>query len=184
MITKRRVLWNKIFHRRRLRRPNSLDLIWTTSLANSKSKILLDVGYYVFSCFVLLTFLRSILNIMVIVGDETVSMVSDTWSTDVLASDSENIDHNHSANSANISSVLSSSGALAMFQNANFPQVCCLSKSSDDCYLLNFIILSSQLIDVSETTSEGWSTDVVVSDSDRVTEVDTDDTASVARYWI
>ena len=56
-------------------------------------------------------------------GDETVSMVSDTWSTDVLASDSEIIDHNQSASSANISSVLSSSGALAMFQNANFPQV-------------------------------------------------------------
>lgn len=61
-------------------------------------------------------------------GDETVSMVSDTWSTDVLASDSENIDHNQSANSANINSVLSSSGALAMFQNANFPQVSLLRK--------------------------------------------------------
>ena len=38
-----------------------------------------------------------------------------------------------------------------------------------------------QLLDVSETPSEAWSTDVIVSDSERLTEVDTDDTASVAR---
>lgn len=76
----------------------------------------------------------------------------------MLASDSENIEQNQSNNSANASSVFSSSDALAMFQNANFG-----------------------LVDISETASEGWSTDVVVSDSDRVTEVDTDDTASMAR---
>lgn len=56
-------------------------------------------------------------------GDETVSLVSDTWSTDVLASDSENIEQNQSANSASINAVFSASDALAMFQNANFPQV-------------------------------------------------------------
>lgn len=36
-------------------------------------------------------------------------------------------------------------------------------------------------MDVSETASEAWSTDVLTSDSERLTEVDTDDTASVAR---
>ncbi|XP_065209586.1 receptor-mediated endocytosis protein 6 homolog isoform X2 [Planococcus citri] len=93
-------------------------------------------------------------------GDETVSLVSDTWSTDVLASDSENIDQNQSNhNLSNANSVFSSSDALALLQNSSF----------------------SPLVDISETASEGWSTDVVVSDSDRVTEVDTDDTASVAR---
>lgn len=41
----------------------------------------------------------------------------------MLASDSENIEQNQSANSASIAAVFSSSDALAMFQNANFPQV-------------------------------------------------------------
>ncbi len=123
------------------------------------------------------------------VGDETVSMVSDTWSTDVLASDSENIEQNQSANSASINAIFSSSDAVAMFQNANFPQVLldfCVEKSflhipSNEKDNLYVTVFDLQLIDISETASEGWSTDVVVSDSDRVTEVDTDDTASVAR---
>jgi hypothetical protein len=34
---------------------------------------------------------------------------------------------------------------------------------------------------VSETASEAWSTDVLASDSERLTEVDTDDTGSVTR---
>lgn len=34
---------------------------------------------------------------------------------------------------------------------------------------------------MSETASEAWSTDVLASDSERLTEVDTDDTGSVAR---
>lgn len=38
-----------------------------------------------------------------------------------------------------------------------------------------------QSLDISETASEAWSTDVLTSDSERLTEVDTDDTASVAR---
>lgn len=36
-------------------------------------------------------------------------------------------------------------------------------------------------MDISETASEAWSTDVLTSDSERLTEVDTDDTVSVAR---
>lgn len=110
-------------------------------------------------------------------------MVSDTWSTDVLGSDSENIDQNQSANPANINSVFSSSGALAMFQNANFPQVRIFSYFIEQLLWCFTDLIFKQLIDISETASEGWSTDVVVSDSDRVTEVDTDDTASVARYF-
>ena len=38
-----------------------------------------------------------------------------------------------------------------------------------------------KLLDVSETASEAWSTDVLASDSERLTEVDTDDAGSVAR---
>lgn len=38
-----------------------------------------------------------------------------------------------------------------------------------------------QVGDALETASEAWSTDVVTSDTERLTEVDTDDTASVAR---
>ncbi|CAL7948132.1 unnamed protein product [Xylocopa violacea] len=41
--------------------------------------------------------------------------------------------------------------------------------------------VSQAVLDVSETASEAWSTDVLASDSERLTEVDTDDTASVAR---
>jgi len=37
-------------------------------------------------------------------------------------------------------------------------------------------------LDINETASEAWSTDVFASDTDRLAEVDTDDTASVARY--
>lgn len=37
------------------------------------------------------------------------------------------------------------------------------------------------MLDISETASEAWSTDVLASDSERLTEVDTDDTGSVAR---
>ncbi|KAL1132013.1 hypothetical protein AAG570_011623 [Ranatra chinensis] len=85
-------------------------------------------------------------------ADETVSLVSDTWSTDVLASDSETIEQ----------PLLQAQLSLPDHQQLSGPQVC-------------------KLMDVSETASEAWSTDVVASDSERLTEVDTDDTASVAR---
>lgn len=39
----------------------------------------------------------------------------------------------------------------------------------------------ANLFDVSETASEAWSTDVVTSDTERLAEVDTDETSSVAR---
>ncbi|KAL2750898.1 receptor-mediated endocytosis protein 6 [Vespula maculifrons] len=87
-------------------------------------------------------------------GDETVSMVSDTWSTDVLASDSEIVEQQeriiYPPSSEQIPPALPSENAQAM-------------------------------LDISETASEAWSTDVLASDSERLTEVDMDDTASVAR---
>nr|XP_034194503.1 GTPase-activating protein and VPS9 domain-containing protein 1 [Osmia lignaria]XP_034194504.1 GTPase-activating protein and VPS9 domain-containing protein 1 [Osmia lignaria] len=90
-------------------------------------------------------------------GDETVSMVSDTWSTDVLASDSEIVEQQekivYSTPAEQAAPVLSTT-------SESMPQA---------------------VLDVSETASEAWSTDVLASDSERLTEVDTDDTASVAR---
>ncbi|XP_077267366.1 GTPase-activating protein and VPS9 domain-containing protein 1-like isoform X3 [Temnothorax americanus] len=87
-------------------------------------------------------------------GDETVSMVSDTWSTDVLASDSEIVEQQDrillAVPTEPVASVLPAEPTLTM-------------------------------LDISETASEAWSTDVLASDSERLTEVDTDDTASVAR---
>lgn len=87
-------------------------------------------------------------------GDETISLVSDTWSTDVLASDSELVE-----------------------QQERFSF---LPPSEQPATPLRPEPIPSNL-DVSETASEAWSTDVLASDSERMTEVDTDDTASVAR---
>lgn len=92
-------------------------------------------------------------------GDETVSMVSDTWSTDVLASDSEIVEQQEKISypppSEQNPPILSTSTSESTPQAA---------------------------LDASETASEAWSTDVLASDSERLTEVDTDDTASVARW--
>ncbi|KAF3427322.1 hypothetical protein E2986_10642 [Frieseomelitta varia] len=90
-------------------------------------------------------------------GDETVSMVSDTWSTDVLASDSEIIEQQEKI--------------LYPPSSEQTPPV--LPTTSES--------VPQAVLDVSETASEAWSTDVLASDSERLTEVDTDDTASVAR---
>ncbi|XP_015108702.1 GTPase-activating protein and VPS9 domain-containing protein 1 [Diachasma alloeum] len=86
-------------------------------------------------------------------GDETISLVSDTWSTDVLASDSETVE-----------------------QQERFP-----FPPPPAVEVPQVLPVPPGLLDVSETASEAWSTDVLASDSERLTEVDTDDTASVAR---
>ncbi|XP_033227479.1 GTPase-activating protein and VPS9 domain-containing protein 1 isoform X2 [Belonocnema kinseyi] len=86
-------------------------------------------------------------------GDETISLVSDTWSTDVLASDSEFVE-----------------------QQERFPFPPPVEQPPP-----SLPVEALQMLDVSETASEAWSTDVLASDSERLTEVDTDDTASVAR---
>jgi hypothetical protein len=93
------------------------------------------------------------------VGDETFSLVSDTWSTDVLASDSETVEQSSEHNFP----AMHGQGGLA-------PP------------LLRGMPGSEQgALDVSETASEAWSIDVAASDSERLGEVDTDDTGSVAR---
>ncbi|XP_014237256.1 receptor-mediated endocytosis protein 6 homolog isoform X1 [Trichogramma pretiosum] len=89
-------------------------------------------------------------------GDETISLVSDTWSTDVLASDSEFIE-----------------------QQERFPFLPQQEQPRPPPPLVPEPLQAN--LDVSETASEAWSTDVLASDSERMTEVDTDDTASVAR---
>ncbi|KAK4303813.1 hypothetical protein Pmani_024199 [Petrolisthes manimaculis] len=91
-------------------------------------------------------------------GDETISLVSDTWSTDVLASDSETIE--------------------AADRGDQFHE-----------QLLNRHLaeLEGDFLggdaggETFETASEAWSTDVLASDSERMTEFDTDDAQSVAR---
>ena len=45
------------------------------------------------------------------------------------------------------------------------------------------VLIFLKLLDVSETASEAWSTDVLASDSERLTEVDTDDAGSVAASY-
>ncbi|XP_043276370.1 GTPase-activating protein and VPS9 domain-containing protein 1 isoform X2 [Venturia canescens] len=88
-------------------------------------------------------------------GDETVSLVSDTWSTDVLASDSETVEQQ---------------------ERFSFPP-----PPLEPAQPVLPSEPSQSNLDVSETASEAWSMDVLASDSERLTEVDTDDTASVAR---
>jgi hypothetical protein len=89
-------------------------------------------------------------------GDETISLISDTWSTDVLASDSE----------------------LAE-QQERFPFLPHTEQPPPPPLASEPIAVN---LDISETASEAWSTDVFASDYERMTEIDTDDTASVARY--
>lgn len=96
-------------------------------------------------------------------GDETVSIISDTWSTDVLASDSETIEP--SENERNFSTPLIPSAVVLPGDN-------------------NFNPIGSQLnanfLDASDARSESaWSTDVLASDSEKMTEVDTDDNQSI-----
>lgn len=82
-------------------------------------------------------------------------MVSDTWSTDVLASDSEIVEQQD-----RIPFLVPPEQVAPILPPEPTPT----------------------MLDISETASEAWSTDVLASDSERLTEVDTDDTASVARY--
>lgn len=91
---------------------------------------------------------------MYFLGDETISLVSDTWSTDVLASDGEFVEQQE---------------RFPFFPPAEPPSAPLTVEPNPT------------NLDVSETASEAWSTDVLASDSERMTEVDTDDTASVAR---
>jgi hypothetical protein len=88
-------------------------------------------------------------------GDETISIISDTWSTDVLASDSETIE----ANERNFSTPLIPSSVI----------------------IPDAFQLRTNNFDMSETQSESaWSTDVLIaSDSEKNGEIDNDDTQSI-----
>ena len=103
----------------------------------------------------------------IIGGDETVSLVSDTWSTDVLASDSETIE------------AVDRDGRGDQFHeqllNRHLEELDRMSGARDD--FLGGDVTGEPL----DTASEAWSTDVLASDSERLTEFDTDDAQSVAR---
>jgi len=97
-------------------------------------------------------------------GDETVSLVSDTWSTDVLASDSEmGGDAQHTLNQLGLLNV----------SNRN------TTRNAQSIELAGTVHQDSILNN--DTMSEAWSTDVAASDIERLNDFDTDDTASVAR---
>lgn len=100
-------------------------------------------------------------------GDETISIISDTWSTDVLASDSETLEPVE--NERNFSTPLIPSAVVLPGDN-NFNS------------LTNPVSqLRANFLDASDTRSESaWSTDVLASDSEKMTEVDTDDNQSIA----
>ncbi|KAF7270441.1 hypothetical protein GWI33_016591 [Rhynchophorus ferrugineus] len=90
-------------------------------------------------------------------GDETISIISETWSTDVLASDTETVDAGESR-------------AERQHQLHLVDQA------------IQEVPLAEHVLDISETQSESaWSTDVAASDTERLTEVDNDDAASVAQ---
>ncbi|RWS31171.1 GTPase-activating protein and VPS9 domain-containing protein 1-like protein [Leptotrombidium deliense] len=88
-------------------------------------------------------------------ADETKSLLSDTWSTDVLASDSEALEQSDT-NTLQHNVALNFLGAQG-FQGNTF--------------------------DASETASQSdaWSTDVLTSDTERLQEFDLDETGSVTR---
>ena len=96
-------------------------------------------------------------------GDETISLVSDTWSTDVLASDSETIEAADRADRGD--------QFHDQLLNRHFAE---LDRMRGE-------YLSDAAGETFETASEAWSTDVLASDSERMTEFDTDDAQSVAR---
>lgn len=98
--------------------------------------------------------------------DETISIISDTWSTDVLASDSETIEQPDCER--NFSTPLIPSSVILPGDN-NFDP---LRGSGSQ---------RGGFLEGSDTRSESaWSTDVLASDSEKTTEIDTDDNQSIA----
>lgn len=100
-------------------------------------------------------------------GDETVSIISDTWSTDVLASDSETVDASERERDRHFSTPLIPSAVVLPGDN-NFD------------VLTGSGVMRPVFLDVSDQRSESnWSTDVLASDSEKFAEVDTDDNLSI-----
>jgi len=86
-------------------------------------------------------------------GDETVSLVSDTWSTDVLASDSE----------------MGGEGRLL------------LPTDGSNIHRSHSSRVSVDASGGGESMSEAWSTDVAANDIERLHDFDAEETSSVAR---
>ena len=110
--------------------------------------------------------------------DEAVSMVSDTWSTDVLSSDTETV-----GEPPTLEDLLRGrpgdefSGARnRMLDQLQVPEAADARSSSGH-------NTSGHLLDIAETGSEAWSMDVLASDSEslRVADFDLEDSMSVAR---
>lgn len=99
-------------------------------------------------------------------------MVSDTWSTDVLASDSETVEQGERA--------IEDGGLIGQSAGIDIGQ-----STGNSCSLAgNSSSVSGGVagtLDASEVASEAWSMDVTASDSERLQDVDTDDTGSIAR---
>jgi hypothetical protein len=117
-----------------------------------------------------------------------VSLVSDTWSTDVLASDTETISECQGP-SVSIGVVGPMAGRLSVPSGMGMGLPAMLSVSEDPTRDFGAIgphgvhPQSNAMLDVPESldgVSEAWSTDVLASDSERLTEIDTDDAYSVA----
>ena len=138
-------------------------------------------------------------------GDETVSMISDTWSTDVLASDTESYYNAASTRNGSAGGVeellihrrppMAEIGDL-MTPSANAPRIASsnssstltlrqlaptTSSSAQTNSLNPFQVPSgpsfASLLDIAETTSEAWSIDVLASDTEslRLGELDTEE---------
>lgn len=100
-------------------------------------------------------------------GDETISIISDTWSTDMLASDSETLEPVE--NERNFSAPLIPSNVVLPGDNNFNPLTNAVSQ------------LRVNFLDASDTLSgSAWSTDALARDSEKMTEVDTDDNQSIA----
>lgn len=98
--------------------------------------------------------------------DETVSIISDTWSTDVLASDSETLEPIDCERNFSTPLIPSS---VTLPGDRNFATI-----------NGSIMQLPANLLDTSETRSESaWSTDVLASDSEKLIELDTDDNNSI-----
>ena len=120
-------------------------------------------------------------------GDETISMVSDTWSTDVLASDTET-DQERGSGSRRYRMHVRLPDELAGLAGVDHRQLSAGGTSSNQGMVgvASSSIASSSaanLLDVAETASEAWSIDVLASDTEslRLAELDNEDTGSVAR---
>lgn len=138
-------------------------------------------------------------------GDETISMVSDTWSTDVLASDTETLGEDgihhqilllhqrrHGRGLGQGIGVQVDRGLLDDLVEHHERLGSSGNETSGGQTIRPGMegsggslgsASAANLLDVSETCSEAWSIDVLASDTEslRMAEVDNEDTASVAR---